>query len=185
MVKIVLTKKDRWLLIIIILSLLIIAWRFWGANFNFLPASGATGTIDELRQKVYLDCRLLAQSQNIKNKTSQLHQAVPAWETLFYQVSPEDAMVDLVSTIDSLTWNSGLSLREKQLHWNMPGPEDWSKIGVTISGRAGFQQLIGFLNELSRLERLVMVEKIQLQTEQHNNMLSYRLTLSALTKKVD
>jgi|SRR5690554_4003748 len=178
-----LTKKDRWLLIIILLSLLILAWRFWGTNF--IPAPGETGTIDELRQKVYLDRRLLAQSEKIKDKTRQLHQAVPKWETLFYQVPPEDAMIDLVTTMDSLTGKSGLSIREKQLHWNMPGPEGWSKIGVTLSGRAGFQQLTGFLNELSNLERLVTVEKVQIQAEQHTNLLSYHLTLSALAKKAD
>ena len=92
-------------------------------------------------------------------------------------------MIDLASTVENLAGNAGLSIREKQLHWNMHGPESWSKIGVTISGRADFQQLVAFLNELSRQERLIMVEKVQIQAEQYNRMLSYLLTLSALTKK--
>lgn len=180
---IVLTKRDRWLLAVIIISLLIIVWRFLGENFNFLPTPGETGSLDELRQKVYLDSRLLAQGQTIKEKTGQLQRAVPVWETLFYQVPPEEAMIDLASTVENLAGNAGLSIREKQLHWNMHGPEGWSKIGVTISGRADFQQLLAFLNELSRQERLIMVEKVQIQVEQYNRMLSYLLTLSALTKK--
>ena len=180
--KIVLTKKDRWLLILIILSLAIIAWRFWR---NPVPATGEGGSIDALRQQFFLNRRLLAQSQYIKDKTHQLRTAVPVWETLFYHLPPEDAMIDLVSTVDSLSSSSGLYIREKQLHWNLPGSKGWSKIGITISGRADFQQLTGFLNELSHLERLVVVEKVQIQAEQRDRMLSYRLTLTTLTKKAD
>lgn len=175
-------KTDYVLLAIILLSLAILLWRFGKGS---LFSAGVRGGNNELRQRMNIEQRLLKQSAEIKARTKELEEALLAWEAFFYQTKPEDAMVELVSTVDRLTDISGFSIKEKQLHWDLSGPNDWSKIGVTISGRTGFRELIRFTNEILSFDHLIVIDKIQIQADQPSRLLSYHLTLTTLAKKAD
>ena len=109
-----------------------------------------------------------------------LTETVALWEGRFYRLPRESALAGWCHP-DRLAAESGLSVREKRLHRRLPPLEEWEKVGVTISGRGEFAGLTGFLSDLMREEKVILVEKVHLSADSRGELLTYQITLTTLT----
>lgn len=171
-------SKNSLLVVIILLSLLVLAWRF---GVPLLRSGQVPEDLKLLREKVGASRSRLQQKDRLVEEIYRLTETVSVWESHFYRLPPESIVAELVATLDRLAEESGLNVREKRLHRRMQALENWRKVGVTISGRGEFEGLIRFLDGLLQEEKIILVEKIHLSADQRSGLLSYQITLTTLT----
>lgn len=173
-----LERKNILPLLVIICSLAVLAWRF---GLPLLRSGGVPEDLKLLRERVGAARGLLEQKDRLIQEIGRQEEAVALWEGRFYRLPRESALAELVATLDRLTAESGLSVREKRLHRRLPALGEWEKVGVTISGRGEFAGVAGFLIGLLQEEKVILVEKIHLAADPRGRQLSFQITLATLT----
>jgi Tfp pilus assembly protein PilO len=174
-----LKRKNILPLLVIICSLAVLAWRF---GLPLLRSGGIPEDLKLLRERVSAARGLLEQKDRLVQEIGRLEETVALWEGRFYRLPRESALAELVATLDRLAAESGLNVREKRLHRRLPPLEEWEKVGVTISGRGEFAGLTGFLSDLMREEKVILVEKVHLSADSRGELLTYQITLTTLTR---
>jgi len=155
--------------------------------FVFHPLGGSV--TDLAAQAVAIERQTQAKQREVKNLQSTLERVRKAREAgekfeAAWFLGRRTAYSTLVSELGDAAKNAGVKEREKSYNVEpIEGSGDLSLLTVNANYEGSYSDLVHFVNQLDRSQRLLIIDALQAQPLQGTNSLSIALKLNAILRE--
>ena len=155
--------------------------------FVFHPLGGSLADLSA--QAVTLERQIQAKQRDVKNLQSILERVRKAreagekFETAWF-LGRRTAYSNLVTELGDAAKNSGVKEREKSYNVEpIEGSGNLSLLTVNANYEGSYAELVRFVNQLDRSQRLLIIDALQAQPLQGTNALSIALKMNAILRE--